>query len=50
MRAVLGPGGYKARVRAIMASKKAHEKAAKFAGDFRRVCKDVIKKKGARAK
>ena len=49
-RAVLGPSGYKARVRAILASKRANLKAGKFAGDFRRVCKEVIRKKGARVK
>ena len=46
----LGPSAYKARVAAIMKSKKANLKAGKFAGDFRRVCKEVIRKKGARVK
>ena len=49
-RAVPGPSVYKARVRAIMASQRANAKAAKFAGDFTRVCKEVIRKKGARVK
>ena len=49
-RAVLGPSAYKARVTAIMKSKKANLKAGKFAGDFRRVCKEVVRKKGARVK
>ena len=49
-RAVPGPAAYRARARAIMASKRANLKAAMFAGDFRRACKEVIRKKGARVK
>ena len=41
---------YKARVRSIMRTRLAQAKAQKFANDFRRVCKEVIKKKGARVK
>ena len=41
---------YKARVRSIMRTTLAQAKARKFASDFRRVCKEVIKKKGARVK
>ena len=49
-RPVLGAAGYRARVRAIIRTQKAREKAAKFAGDLRRVCKEVIRKKGARVR
>ena len=49
-RAVLGPSAYKARVTAIMKSKKANLKAGEFAGDFRRACKEVIRKTGVRVK
>ena len=38
---------YKARVRSIMRTRLAQANAQKFASDFRRVCKEVIKKKGA---
>ena len=49
-RPVLSPTAYKARVRGIMRAKMASTKAAKFAGDVRRVCKAVDSKKGARVK
>ena len=41
---------YKARVRSIMRTRLAQAKAQKFASDFRRVCNEAIKKKGARVK
>ena len=49
-RPVLSPTAYKARVRGIMRTKMASTRAAKFVGDFRRVCKAVVNKKGARVK
>ena len=49
-RPVLSLTAYKARVRGIMRTKMASTRAAKFAGDFRRVCTAVFSKKGARAK
>ena len=46
-RPALPKKAYKARVRSIMRTTLAQAKARKFASDFRRVCKEVIKKKGA---
>ena len=46
-RAVLGKFAYKQRVQGILRSKKAQEVAANIAGGLRKVCKLVIKKKGA---
>ena len=47
-RPVLGQSGYKARIRSIMRTKTANAKAGKFVGDFRRACKAVVDKRGAR--
>ena len=49
-RPALTKKAYKARIRCIMRTRVAQAKARRFAGDFRRVCKEVIKKKGARVK
>ena len=49
-RPVISKLAYKARVRAICDTQKAKHVASKFAGDMRRVCKEVIKKKGQRSR
>ena len=49
-RPVLGKTAYKARVRALLKTRKANLKAAAFARGFRRVCQEVLRKKGARAR
>ena len=46
-RPVLGKTAYKARVRSVLASKKAQEIAATYARGFRKVCQTVVKKRGA---
>ena len=46
-RAPFGKMAYKARVRAVIRSKKAQTVAANYARDLKKVCQTVIKKKGA---
>lgn len=41
---------YKARIRAICSSRKAQDVASKFTADLRRVCKEVVAKKGQRSR
>ena len=49
-RPVLTKEQYKARIRAICTSAKAQAVAKKFAADLRRVCKEVVEKKGQRSR
>ena len=46
-RAVLGKMAYKARIVGIIKTKKALQVAAAHAASLRKVCKEVIAKKGA---
>ena len=46
-RAVLGKTAYKARIRSILKTKKAQQVAAAHAASLRKVCKEVVAKKGA---
>ena len=46
-RAVLGKMAYKARIRSILKTKKAQQVAAAHAASLRKVCKEVVAKKGA---
>ena len=49
-RPVLSRAQYKARVRAICASAKARRVGSGFAKGYRNVCKEVVRKKGQRAR
>ena len=49
-RPLLTKDEYKKRIRAICSSKQAQHVAKKFAGDLRRVCKEVVNKKGQRSR
>ena len=46
-RAVLGKMAYKHRIRSIIKTKKAQQVAAAHAASLRKVCKEVVAKKGA---
>ena len=48
-RPVLTKNKYKARVKAVCSSAKAHAVAKKFTADLRNVCKEVVAKKGQRS-
>ena len=46
-RAVLGKMAYKARIRSVIKTQKAQQVAAAHAASLRKVCKEVVAKKGA---
>ena len=46
----IGKVAFRARIRAILASKTAQDVAARIAGGFRKTCRDVVARKGGMAK
>lgn len=49
-RPVLGKVAHKRRIRSLIESQRAQRVAKKYAGNLRSVCKEVVQKKGARAR